>query len=201
MNRIDLEKIRKAAGILRNGGTVVYPTETVYGIGCDPLNKNSCEQVQALKQRNNSKPFILIADSVRCIEEFTGPLDTRLSILAQMFWPGALTMVIRPEKLLPVHLQGPTGGVAFRVTPHPVAAELAREFGYPVVSTSANVTQQQPVTEYIDAVKLFGDKADIVLENTVPVQGLPSTVVDMTLPVPEFLRIGAISKEQIMKVL
>ena len=137
MSRIDLEKIREAAEILKKGGTVVYPTETVYGIGCDPVNKDSCERVQALKHRDDSKPFILIADSTVQVEEFAGPLAPRFSALARIFWPEALTMVIRPEKQLPVHLFGPSGGVAFRVTPHPVASALAREFGRPVVSTSA----------------------------------------------------------------
>ena len=201
MRRIDLKKISEAAGILKNGGIVVYPTETVYGIGCDPLNKESCERVQALKHRNDSKPFILIADSVERVEEFAGQLAPQLSALARIFWPGALTMVIRPEKQLPLHLHGPSGGVAFRVTPHPVAAALVRKFGRPVVSTSANITEKQPVTEYGDAVRLFGDKAGIVLENTITMQGLASTVVDMTSPEPKFLRIGTISKEQMMKVM
>ena len=201
MSRIDLKKIREAAEILKNGGTVVYPTETVYGIGCDPLNKESCERVQTLKKRDDSKPFILIADSTWRVEEFSGPLDPRLSAFARIFWPGALTMVIRQEKQLPQHLYGPSGGVAFRVTPHPVAAALAREFGRPVVSTSANITENQPVTEYGDAVRLFGEKVDIVLENTVPMQGLASTVVDMTSHEPKFLRFGTISREQMMKVM
>lgn len=201
MSRIDLKKIRAAAAILRNGGIVVYPTETVYGIGCDPLNSGACSRVQLLKGRRSSKPFILIADSYDRIEQFAGPLDTVPQQLARVFWPGPLTMVLRPVKQLPEHLTGPSGGVAFRVTSHPVAALLSREFGMPVVSTSANMTSKEPVMTFDEAVRLFGGHADIILENSGPMAGEPSTVIDLTASTPRFLRIGALSREEILRIL
>lgn len=201
MSRIDLNKVKEAADILRRGGIVVYPTETVYGIGCDPLNEDACERVQRLKRRSGSKPFILIADSLENVEEFAGMLDIIPRKLAGMFWPGPLTMVIRPLKSLPEHLRGPTGGIAFRVTPHPAAASLSREFGRPVVSTSANITDEHPVSTYDDAVEIFGDYADIILDNPEPLRGQPSTVIDLTSSSPHFLRIGTIAEEQIRRVL
>ena len=209
MTHINQNMIQAAVDILRSGGIVVYPTETVYGIGCDPLNSNACSRVRRLKGRsvsNHSKPFILIADSVDRIEQFAGPLDTVPRKLARVFWPGPLTMVLIPEKQLPGYLKGPSGGVAFRVTPHPVAALLSREFGMPLVSTSANMTGEEPASTFDEAVRLFGGRADIILENDDPVPGgsmagEPSTVLDLTSPTPRFLRVGALGREEILRVL
>ena len=209
MTHNNQKKIQAAADILRNGGIVVYPTETVYGIGCDPLNSDACSRVRRLKGRsvsNHLKPFILIADSIDRIERFAGTLDIVPRKLASVFWPGPLTMVFIPEKQLPDHLKGPSGGVAFRVTPHPVAALLSCEFGMPLVSTSANMTDEEPAATFDEAVRLFGGRADIILENdeSIPggsMAGEPSTVLDLTSPVPRFLRIGALGRKEILRVL
>ena len=159
------------------------------------------DRVQHLMGRSGTKPFILIADTAGTFERFAGQLDAVPRLLTDEFWPGPLTIVIRPLKLLPAHLFGPSGGVAFRVTSHPVAAELSREFGMPVVSTSANITDQKPVLNYGEAVRLFGNHADIILDNDESIAGEtmvgePSTVVDFTSSTMRFLRIGAISREE-----
>jgi len=201
MIQIDLKRVREAVAILQNGGIVVYPTETVYGIGCDPLNREACGKVNRLKKRNQSKPFILLADSLKTVEKFAGHIDTVTRKLAGEFWPGPLTMIIRPVQSLPGHLYGPSGGVAFRVTSCPVAAILSREFGQPVISTSANITGSKPVIRYKDAVNTFGKLADIILENTEKPEGKPSTVIDLTSSEPEILRIGSISEKHLQEVL
>ncbi|MCE5248791.1 threonylcarbamoyl-AMP synthase [bacterium] len=201
MNRIDLQQVKTAAEILRNGGIVIYPTETVYGIGCDPLNGTACARVQSMKKRDRSKPFILIADTLGTVESWAGKLDDIARRCADAFWPGPLTLVIRPGKKLPAHLRGPSGGIAFRVTPHPVAAALSREFGSPVVSTSANMTGDMPVTTYEQAAKLFSGHAGMILETPAELDGEPSTVIDLTGDSPQFLRIGAIGRERILEVL
>jgi len=201
MKTVSDDIIAEAVGVLGRGGIVVYPTETVYGIGCDPLDIHACERIRRLKKREAVKPFILIADSIETVERCAGRLDTRARTLAERFWPGPLTLVMPTEKELPDHLKGPSGGVAFRVSPHPTAAALSREFAYPVVSTSANTSGGNPVTSYEDALRLFGDRVDMVIGGVETPGNEPSTILDLTSPSPRILREGAVGGETIMEVL
>jgi len=201
MNKIENTHLEEAVEILKNGGIVIHPTETVYGIGCDPFNSETCERVQRLKKREGTKPLLLLASSLSQVESLTGGLPAAALKLAGAFWPGPLTMVIRPVKELPKHLFGESAGVAFRVTSHPLAASLAREFGCPVTSTSANITGRKPVVTYEDAERLFGESVDIILKNNKPLNGKPSTVVDITLKQISVIREGSISSRLIREVI
>ena len=157
--------------------------------------------MQRLKKREGTKPLLLLASSLSQVESLTGGLPAAALKLAGAFWPGPLTMVIRPVKELPKHLFGESAGVAFRVTSHPLAASLAREFGCPVTSTSANITGRKPVVTYEDAERLFGESVDIILKNNKPLNGKPSTVVDITLKQISVIREGSISSRLIREVI
>ncbi len=194
-------KVDEAVAILRQGGVVVYPTETVYGIGCDPLNRAACERIQAMKDRISSKPLLLLAASVEQVVAFAGELNETAQRLASIFWPGPLTIVMKPALEVPAHLLGGSGGVAFRVTSHPVAAALAEGLGRPIVSTSANVAGNTPLTTFEEAEQQFGADADLILQNTEPLHGKPSTVVDVTGRHLAIIREGAISQERIKELL
>ena len=201
MSKLDTSRIRKAVDILKNGGIIVYPTETVYGIGCDPFNHNSCNKIQRLKKRTENKLFLLLAFSRSQLEDFAGTLTGIQCRLADIFWPGHLTMVIKPAKKMPDYLTDLSGGVAFRVTSNPVAALLARDFGSPIISTSANVTGQSPIVTFEEAWKIFRDSTDIVLETTECLSGIPSTVIDLTSEHLTIIREGNILLSQIEEVL
>ena len=202
MNQTDcINDIKKAAVILQNGGIIVYPTETVYGIGCDPLNEDACMRIQLLKNREEPKPMLLLAYSLAQVEEMAGPLTDNSHKLAQKFWPGPLTVIIKPRTNLPEHLTGFSGGVAFRVTSHPGASALARKFARPITSTSANISRQQPVITYEKALKEFGNKADMVIESSRDLSGKPSTVVDFTSGGLSMVREGSITLYQLKEAL
>lgn len=203
MSKIENTYIEEAVEILKNGGIVIHPTETVYGIGCDPFNREACERVQRLKKREGTKPLLLLASSLSQVESLTGELPPAALKLAGVFWPGPLTMVIRPVNELPEHLYGESAGVAFRVTSHPLAASLAREFGCPVISTSANITGRKPVVTYEDAKRLFGESVDIILKNNFSnlLTLKPSTVVDITSKQIAVIREGSISSRRIREVI
>jgi len=201
MPEIDYDSIAAAATTIRNGGVVVYPTETVYGIGCDPMNTAAVSRIHEIKRRDASKTLLLLADTFERVESFTGPLGEKVARLAEIFWPGPLTMVIKPEQELPDHLFGMSGGIAFRVTPHPTAAALINEFGLPVTSTSANISHEEPIVTYEDALNKFGSSADVVLPNYEPLQGKPSTVIDLTTGKVVLIREGSVSLERIREVL
>ncbi len=193
--------IDKAVDVLVRGGVIVYPTETVYGIGCDPLDAAACDRIRRLKGRDGEKPMLLLAASLDQVTEFAGLLSETALALAGAFWPGPLTMVIMPEKHLPVHIRGQGGGVAFRVSPCRVASEIARRFGMPVTSTSANRSGEQPAVTHEDAITLFGGAVDCVVEPDEPLGGIPSTVVDVTGESVRLLREGGVSFERIREII
>ncbi len=201
MTGIEPGMVRRAAEVLRSGGVIVYPTETVYGIGCDPWNRDACERVLRLKGRDASRTMLLLADSTRMVEAAAGALDERAARLAVRFWPGPLTLVLTPSREMPAHLLGASGGVAFRVTSHPDAAAVARDFGLPVISTSANPSGRPPAVSADEAGEMFGDRVDMVLPSSVPLGGVPSTVVDLTGGEPVLLREGAVPFPRILEAL
>jgi len=201
MNEILTKKIHRAASLLKTGAVLVYPTETVYGIGCDPLNAAACERIRSMKGRDGNKPMLLLASSLNQLERFAGKLDAPVKKLAKIFWPGPLTMIIKPSKQLPSYLYGPSGGVAFRVTPYPEACLLAEAFDSPVISTSANISGEPPVSGFSDAMSVFGDSADMVIENETPMGGIASTLLDVASSKALIIREGAIQSERIEEVL
>ena len=196
-----INDIKKAANILQNGGIIVYPTETVYGIGCDPLNEEACMRIQLLKNREKPKTMLLLAYSLEQVEEMAGHLIDISRKLAQKFWPGPLTVIIKPQTNFPEHLTGFSGGVALRVTSHPVASALVREFARPIISTSANTSGQPPVLTYEKALREFGNKVDMVIESRRDLSGKPSTVVDCTSGCLSMVREGSITLSQLKEAL
>jgi L-threonylcarbamoyladenylate synthase len=194
-----LKVIQDAAAILKKGGIIVYPTETVYGIGCDPLIEEAVERIQRLKKRESSKAMLLLADSLGMVENMAGSLDPLARRLGEHFWPGPVTMILKPGKILPGYLYGSTGGVAFRVISHRLAASIIHEFGRPIISTSANIAGQPPVVNFGKAQEEFGKDADIVIENPEPLSGEPSAVIDITSGLIEIIRPGAIDFREVQE--
>lgn len=201
MSGMDREEARKAAEILRAGGVIVYPTETVYGLGCNPWDHDAWERIIRLKRRDSGRSMLLLADSRKMIEETTGELSPLAARLAETFWPGPLTLVLRPERELPRWFYGPSGGVAFRVTVSEVSRAIIGEFGKPIVSTSANISGEPTVATFEEALRLFGDDTDLVVNCIEPLFGVPSTVVDVTSGHMELLREGAIPRARIREVM
>jgi L-threonylcarbamoyladenylate synthase len=193
------QMIRSAAAILKKGGIIVYPTETVYGIGCDPLREEAVERIRRLKQRVSSKAMLLLADSLEMVENMAGSLDPLAHRLGEHFWPGPVTMILKSKKILPRYLYGSSGGVAFRVTSHRLAASIIHEFGRPIISTSANIAGQPPVVNFKQAQEEFGKNADIVIENPELLSGEPSAVIDITSGRIEIIRPGAIDFAEVQE--
>jgi L-threonylcarbamoyladenylate synthase len=199
MNKESDDEILLAVECMRQGGIVAYPTETVYGLGCDPWNEEACIRVQAIKERSELKPMLLIASSLLQVEIVTGTLEGLALKLAEEFWPGPLTLVIKQGKgaAPPVHLIGASGGIAIRMTSHPVAAELANVFGKPVVSTSANISGFSPPDSYSSAVEVFSDRVDCFVKGECSPGGKASTIIDLTGEKAVVIREGAFSSELI----
>lgn len=137
-------RLRLAARHLRQGGLVAYPTEAVYGLGCDPLNPNAVARLLQLKQRPVAKGLILIAADFKQIETFMEVASPAIREKLQASWPGPITWIVPASPWVPSWLRGENGTIAVRVTSHGPPAALCRAFGGPIISTSANPSGYPP---------------------------------------------------------
>ncbi|MBP1150139.1 MULTISPECIES: Sua5/YciO/YrdC/YwlC family protein [unclassified Methylocaldum] len=148
-------RLRLAASHLRRGGIIAYPTEGVYGLGCDPLDQDAVRRLLALKERPSAKGLILIAAEFDQIEPYLDiPTEFMRSRLLAT-WPGPVTWIVPAASWVPAWLRGEHATLAVRVTAHPDAAALCRAFGGPIISTSANKSGRPPARTPISARKHF----------------------------------------------
>ncbi len=156
-------QLREAVRVLRNGGLIAYPTEAVYGLGCDPLNEDAVLRLLDLKQRPWQKGLILIAADVEQLEQFLLPLDKTLRDRLEHTWPGPNTWLLPTRGDTPWWLRGEHDTLAVRVTAHYTASALCRAFGGPIVSTSANLAGKAPATSPLAVRNAFGDQIDYIV--------------------------------------
>ncbi|MDM7926024.1 MAG: L-threonylcarbamoyladenylate synthase [bacterium] len=189
--------LRDAASVLDAGGLLAYPTETVYGIGADPENARAVDRVRELKGGSPDRAVLLVADSEGAIRPWITDIPEPARRLMRRFWPGPLTLVFRASDRLPPAMRNDRGTVAFRISPDPVCAGLARFFGRPVVSTSANPAGREPARSAEEVLGYFKAGLDAVLDGGARPGSAPSTLVDVTGPVPLLLRRGPVPAEAI----
>ena len=161
-----IQLINDAVKWLHKGGIIAYPTEAVYGLGCDPFNYNTVSQLSTIKKRSMKKGFILIASEWKQVEFLTEPIDSRM--LARVFdtWPGPLTWTFPISKKAPNWIIGQHLTIAIRVTAHPLAKLLCQQFGGPLISTSANQKGNPPIRDVKILRMVFGKKIRKILEDS-----------------------------------
>lgn len=167
-----------ALAALRRGGIVAYPTEAVYGLGCDPANAAAVARLLELKQRPQSKGLILIAADEAALQRWLAPIDAATGARIRPTWPGPTTWLMPAADDCPVNLRGEHETLAVRVTAHPVAAGLCRAWGGALVSTSANRSGGDPVRDADAARQLFGAGVDAVVEGAVGELERPTPIRD-----------------------
>ncbi|HEX7813970.1 L-threonylcarbamoyladenylate synthase [Dyella sp.] len=169
-----------AAALLRDGGVLAYPTEAVFGLGCDPHNREAFERLFALKGRPPTQGVLLIAADFRQVARYIDhaevPEETLDRIRGQ--WPGPYTWIFPRSPEVPAWVTGGHTGIALRITAHEPAAALCRAFGGPLVSTSANPHGEPPARNAAQAEAYFGDRLDGVLKGDVGGQASPTTIRD-----------------------
>lgn len=171
--------IRKAAAVLRSGGLVAYPTEGVYGLGCDPLDANAVLRLLEVKHRPMHKGLILIAARFAHLEPFIGQLSSAEYDKAMATWPGPVTWVMPARPDTPKWLRGNHASIAVRVTAHPLAASLCQAFGGAIVSTSANLAGRPPARNALQARLRTGSGADYVLCGETGGRQAPTPIFDV----------------------
>lgn len=159
--------LRRAVEVVRAGGVIAYPTEAVYGLGCDPLEHVAVRRIIALKQRDAAKGLILIASDISQLMPFMGEMSADILSKLDASWPGPVTWVVPAAPTLPFWLSGGRTTLAVRVTAHPVASALCRELGMALVSTSANRSGQPPARSALAARVQLGEGLDYILPGAV----------------------------------
>lgn len=175
---MNLWHIRQAARVVRGGGIVAYPTEAVYGLGCDPLDPFAVLRILALKNRSLDEGLILIAARFDQLEPFLVPLDAETRKRVAATWPGPVTWLLPARPETPEWLTGRHDTLAVRVTAHPQAAALADAADTALVSTSANVSGRRPARSAVAARRMFGDAVDYYLAGEVGGLAQPTEIRD-----------------------
>lgn len=189
----------EAAEIIRRGGVIVYPTETVYGIGADALNARAVNRVQEVKGRKEAKPILVLVRSREMMLDLVDGVNAAAEVLMQHFWPGPLTLVFKARPGLPAGLTQDTGAIGVRVPSSALCLRLLDLCGRPITSTSANLTGM-PVHATVQEIRrVLGNKVDFYIDGGVLSGNIPSTVVDVSTDRPAILREGAVSRTELQK--
>lgn len=182
----------RAADVIRRGGVVAIPTDTLYGLAADPFNDDAVRRVFAVKDRMAERALPLVAANLAQVVSQLGALSPLALALAGRFWPGPLTLIVNAPDTLSPGVTGGTGRVAVRVPAHAVARELCRVCDRPLTATSANVSGQ-PAAATPDVVFASLVQLDALLDAGPAPGGAPSTIVDVTGAAPQLVRAGAVA--------
>jgi L-threonylcarbamoyladenylate synthase len=194
-------EIEKAVAALRQGRLVAFPTETVYGLGCDAANPDAIRRLYAAKGRPADHPVIVhVADAAQ-LPQWARDVPASAHRLAAKFWPGPLTLILRKQPQVSDLVTGGQDSVGLRVPAHPVARALLAAFGGGIAAPSANKFGRVSATRAADVRADLGTAVDVVLDGAVPEVGIESTIVDLTGTAPRVLRPGAITPAMLEAVL
>ncbi|WP_319507968.1 L-threonylcarbamoyladenylate synthase [uncultured Methanolobus sp.] len=189
--------IQEAARILKEGGTVAFPTETVYGLGADALNEKAVLQIFEAKGRPADNPLIVHVDSKESCLKLVRSIPDKASVLMDKFWPGPLTLIMERKPIVPDVTTGGLDTVAVRMPENLIALELIKHSGIPIAAPSANLSGKPSPTTAEHVLCDLSGRIDVLIDGGEVSIGLESTVVDMTSEVPAILRPGKISKEEL----
>lgn len=191
------EEIEKAADVIRNGGLVAFPTETVYGLGANALDSDAVGKVYSAKGRPSDNPMIVHISSKNDVLELTDRITEDMKKLMDAFWPGPLTMVVPAKPVIPKVTTGGLETVGIRMPSNPVAAELIKKAGVPIAAPSANLSGKPSPTKFSHVVDDLDGRIDGIIAGEECQAGIESTVVDMTEEIPVILRPGVITQKQL----
>lgn len=185
---------------IADGEIVAFPTDTVYGVGCDPFNTEAILKIYEAKGRGMEKSLPILLSDVSDVERVASEVPPTARILAEAFWPGALTLVVPRQERLPRALTA-RDTVGLRIPNHDWLRELIRSCGGALAATSANLSGEPDALDAQEVLSYLGDKVRLVVDGGRASGGVPSTVVDCTVTPPAILRVGFLSEQEIRDAL
>jgi L-threonylcarbamoyladenylate synthase len=190
-SRPEAAKIREAASVLKNGGLVGFPTETVYGLGANLLDTAAVKRVYSIKRRPASKPLTVHVADIKTVKKMAGRIPVKAARLIKKYWPGPLTIILKDKR---------GRKVGFRMPDNKIAFMLIKESGVPVVAPSANISGNKPPASAKEVLRDLDGRIEVVIDGGRTKIGIESTVVDMSGARPRILREGAIPGARICEV-
>ncbi|HIM48616.1 MAG TPA: threonylcarbamoyl-AMP synthase [Dehalococcoidia bacterium] len=197
--RSRLIELEEAVRSLNSGGVVVFPTDTLYGLGADVFSLAALQRIFSIKGRRADLALPVLVAGLDQVEAVAQPMSAEAQRLAERFWPGPLTLVMRRSPDLPGLVTGGADTVAVRMPGHPVPLELARRLGRPITGTSANRSGQPDLLDLSALENQLGNLVDHIIQTGPVPAGTASTIVNVTGDTPQLLRGGAISLEEILE--
>lgn len=186
-NSPEFPKIKQISQILKQGGVVVYPTDTIYGFGCDIFCPEAIEQIYKIKGKK-ATGFSFICPDLSEIAKYAMVPDNAYKIMKR-YLPGPYTFIFKATKLVPKKLIPDKKTVAIRIPDNPICLELVKEVGHPIVSTSVNLTGEPNYSDPLEIEKTFGDKVEAIIDSGI-IENEPSTVIDFSDGKPKLIRQG-----------
>lgn len=200
-DKFKVEELEEAIHILRKGGLVAFPTETVYGLGADALNEEAAKKIYAAKGRPSDNPLIIHIADKKALEVLTWEIPKVAEQLIDAFWPGPLTIVFKKSDKVPLGTTGGLNTVAIRLPEEPISHALIKESGVYIAAPSANTSGRPSPTRAKHVIDDLDGKIDMIIDGGPVGIGLESTIIDVTSNIPTILRPGFITKDMIEAVI
>ena len=192
--------LQQAIDILRNGGVVGIPTDTVYGVAANALYEKAVDKVFDLKGREDTSPIPVLIGQVEDLYRYGREIPDEAIELARAFWPGQMTIVVPKADIIPSVVSGGLDTVGLRIADHPVPRELVSALGAPITATSANISGTDALSSAKSVLEQLGHSLDMVFDGGELPPSRPSTVVDASVSPPRILREGAVPRAAIEQV-
>jgi L-threonylcarbamoyladenylate synthase len=200
-NRVEMDKIREIAEVLKKESVIAYPTDTFYGLGASCFSDKAIKKVYRLKGRSLSKPLSLLVSGMDMIQDIAFDIPSLFFELAENFWPGPLTTVLKASSRLPNLLLGPKKSIGIRLPAVLWLQELMNQAGFPITATSANISGEKEIASPERVMAFFYGKVSLIADGGKTKGGLASTVLDLTSPRVKILREGAVPRSFLEKYL
>ena len=200
-NNLNYDKLKEPAQIIRNGGIVIFPTETVYGIGTSGLDEDAIKKLYEVKLRPLNKPISLLVNNLEMVEKIAKNITEVEYRLMEKFFSGPLTIILEKKDIVPDILTSNTNTVGIRMPSGEIAKKLIEFAGVPIATSSSNISGKPSGTNITDIKKDFKGKVDCFIDNGESELGIPSTVIRVIDNIPHILRQGTISEKEIKKCL
>jgi len=201
-NENQIEKISKTASeILKSGGVVIYPTDTLYGIGANAFDDDAVAKIYKIKKQDRNKPISVIVKDIKMARKIAC-IDSRVEKMVSNIWPGPITVVLRKKDIISDILTGNSETVAIRISDNEFISALVKKIDFPITATSANISGEKNLLKSNEIVEKF-KKAKFMPDlfiNTGDIKNpTASTIIDLTTGIPKILRVGIVGREEIKK--